>query len=148
MMWTMMMDNDIKGMSDILTVCNLIILCYYFYYHYLPWNNDFRSVPKAQIWQIQPPLLPGRLREGRYLTLIMGAIDRGKWGDQDALGLKFMMWFEGKIFPVYCFWCAARVVHCGIISQYTYWLLWLIVMILDCGLITIEEVILDVPHCI
>ena len=24
MMWIMMMDNDIKGMSDILTVCNLL----------------------------------------------------------------------------------------------------------------------------
>ena len=26
----------------------------------------------------QPPLSPGRLKEGRYLTLIVGAIDRGE----------------------------------------------------------------------
>ena len=111
MMWIMMMDNDIKCMSDILTVCNLL-LCYYFFYHYLPWNNDFRSGPKAQIWQIQPPLLPVRLREGRYLTLIMGAIDRGEWGDQDALGLRFIRWMEGKICTISCFWYATRGVHC------------------------------------
>ena len=60
----------------------------------------------------QPPLLPGRLKEGRYLSLVMGAMDAEWREDHNALGLRFIRWLEGKICPIYCFWCATGGVHC------------------------------------
>ena len=67
---------------------------------------------------IQPTTVLDRLKEGRYLRLKGGVMDRGEWGDQDALGLRFVRWLEGKICTIYCFWfCYKRGVHFGIIIQ-------------------------------
>jgi hypothetical protein len=57
--------------------------------------------------------LPGCLKEGRYLSPVMGAMDRGWRGDHNALGLSLIRWMEGKICTIYYFWYATRGVHCG-----------------------------------
>ena len=40
-------------------------------------NRAFKWASRRVNMTIQPPLLPGRLKEGRYLSPVMGAMDRG-----------------------------------------------------------------------
>ena len=72
------------------------------------WNAQYNPLSHLIVW-----------KKVAYLRPKVGAIDRGEWGDQDALGLRFIRWMEGKICAIYYFWYATRVVHCGIIQQYT-----------------------------
>ena len=69
----------------------------------------------------QPPTVPERLKEGRYLVVKVGGMDAEERGDQNALGLRVIRWLEGKIRTIYYFLYATRGVHCRIIiQQYTY----------------------------
>ena len=61
----------------------------------------------------QPPTVPESLKEGRYLVVKVGGMDAEERGDQDALGLRFIRWLEGKIRTIHYFWCATMGVHCG-----------------------------------
>ena len=45
----------------------------------------------------QPPTVPERFNEGRYLRLKVGVIDAEERGDQNALGLSFIRQVEEKI---------------------------------------------------
>ena len=73
-------DNDsddnifIKGMSDILIVCNLLLLLFLL----LTVKLRFQESSQTSNLTIQPPLSPGHLKEGRYLVLKVGVIDRGE----------------------------------------------------------------------
>ena len=67
-------DNDIKGMSDILIVCNLSLLLFLL----LTVKLRFQESSQTLNLTIQPPLSPGRLKEGRYLTFKVGVLDRGE----------------------------------------------------------------------
>ena len=71
-------DNDIKGMSDILIVCNLLLLLpllFLLLLLLLTVRLRFQESSQTSNLTIQPPLSPGRLKEGRHLVLKVGAID-------------------------------------------------------------------------
>ena len=68
----------------------------------------------------QPPTVPERLKEGRYLRLKRCVTDAEERGDQNALGLRVIRWLEGKIRTIYYFLYPTMRVHCRIIiQQYT-----------------------------
>ena len=46
--------------------------------HLLTVKLRFQEWSQSSNLTIQPPLSPGRLKEGRYLVLKVGAIDRGE----------------------------------------------------------------------
>ena len=75
------------------------------------WRELLNKRLGVSIWQNN--LLPCRIvwKKVAYLRPKVGAIDRGEWGDQDALGLRFVRWLEGKICTISCFWYATRGVH-------------------------------------
>ena len=112
-----------------MSVLYLLIVIYYiiaYYYYYSPWNYNFNRrtgvlvIDLAVKCTIQPPLLPGCLKEGRYSRVVMGAMD-GEWrGDHNALGLRFIRWLEGKIYTInyFCYSCKGGALW-DIMWQYT-----------------------------
>ena len=73
--------------------CECVLYCFiviYYCYHYyylllltvklilLTFKRAFKWASRRVNLIKQPPLLPGRLKEGRYLMLKVGVIDRGE----------------------------------------------------------------------
>ena len=64
----------------------LLFVIYYYCYHYyyllllllLTVRLRFQEWSQTSNLTIQPPLSPGHLKEGRYLVLKVGEIDRGE----------------------------------------------------------------------
>ena len=119
-----------KGMSVvlflILCILLLLLLLLTVLLLLLLLKRAFKWASRRVNLTIQPTTVLHRFTVGRFLTLIMGAIDRERRGDHNALGLRFVRWMEEKIYPIYCFWFATRGVHCGTsyhnILQYCYWI--------------------------
>ena len=83
----------------------------YDYYFFVEFTNKllclslirFQEGSQSLNLTIQPPTVPERLKEGRYLVVKVGGMDAEERGDQDALGLRVIRWVEGKICTIYCF---------------------------------------------
>ena len=56
----------------------------------------------------QPPTVPERLKEGRYLRLKVGVMDAEGRGDQNALGLSLIRQVEEKICTNNCYWICCK----------------------------------------
>ena len=107
----------------------------------LTFKRAFKWAYRRVNLTIQPPLLPGRLKEGRYLSPAVGVMDRGESGDQDALGLRFIRWMEGKILSNILLLVCCKGVHCGISHDNIVRILLLvsIMMPLDWGKYNIQQ---------
>ena len=78
-------DDTVRSKSDYYSRLHLLL------------NYDFRSGLKALNPTKQPPTVPERFKEGRYLRLKVGVMDAEGRGDQNALGLSLIRQVEEKI---------------------------------------------------
>ena len=125
--------NNSDGMSVWYSYCLLFLIMLLL--TYLSWIR-FQEGSQSVNLTIQPRLLPERLKEGRSYELIMGVIDRGERGDQNALGLSFIRRVEVKICTIIWFYFVVRVPPCTIhhwnytrlvlplVQPMFYWIVW------------------------